>query len=159
MRTVIAFLIAPIIPIIALIIYMVLPAIFASSFPSMKSIVITFVVGLLLSYVLILVIAVPLFLILRKLRRLNPASVIISAAIVASMWVIIPEVYNFITFDPDSTSKFSYGYAGCQVMIENVRTRCGDVLLFWEMVRFTLGGAFAGMIFWFIYRRGEGGGR
>ena len=156
MRTVIAFLSAPIIPIIVLIIYWFLPSILASSLPSMKSIVITFVVGLLLSYILILVIGVPLFLILGKLRRLNLAITIISGAMIASMLEIISVVYRIITFDPDSTSKFSFSQAECQEIIENERTSCGYVVVLQNIAELALGGALAGMIFWFIYRRGEG---
>ncbi len=159
MRTVIAFLIAPIIPIIVLITYSVVPYTLAVNLPPITAIVTTFVVGLLLSYILILVMAVPLFLILRKLRVFNPAIIIISAAVIASMIEIIPYVFDIITFDPDSTSKSSLSFRGCQIIVDNVRTRCGYAVLFQNMAELALGGALAGMIFWLVYRRGGGSGR
>ncbi len=157
MRTVIAFLIAPIIPIIVLITYSVVPYTLAVNLPPIKAIVTTFVVGLLLSYFLILVMAVPLFLILGKLRIFSPTITIISAAIIASMLVIIPDVYSIITSNPDS--KFSFSARGCQIIVDNVRTRCGYVLLFQNIAEFALGGALSGLIFWLVYRRGGGSGR
>ena len=157
MRTVIAFLIAPIIPIIVLITYSVVPYTLAVNLPPIKAIVTTFVVGLLLSYFLILVMAVPLFLILGKLRIFSPTITIISAAIIASMLVIIPDVYSIITSNLDS--KFSFSARGCQIIVDNVRTRCGYVLLFQNIAEFALGGALSGLIFWLVYRRGGGSGR
>ncbi len=115
-----------------------------------KRSVLFFVSNLIVSWVLIIVFAAPLYFVLKSYNLLRPLYVIPFAILIS----LIPELILEITSIPwggpeDSTYSF-YGQ-GCQIIENNVRTSCGYIVLFKRILWTIAYGALAGTIFCMVY--------
>ncbi|MEM7227021.1 MAG: hypothetical protein AAF495_28900 [Pseudomonadota bacterium] len=159
-RTFWAFSIAPAIPVFGLIAYIIVAQIVGDSqdlhlrrLVNQAAVISLF--GLPIAYGIAMVFGLPAFIILRSLGILNFYVTLLAASAIGSLFTILSELRRVISVASGSGGTSFYGSYQCDIIVDGVRTACGYVYLFQDLLTSMLLGALAGLTFWVIYNGGK----
>lgn len=153
MRTIIGYFVAPIAPVLAYALFSFFPSIIETpgiQFPHLATFLLQ---ALSVAYGLTLVAAVPALGVLKRRGKFNQSNTLITGAAIAAAVPVILEAYRLATMH--SGAKYSYIAEGCQAIVENVRTKCGYMLMLKEMIVLAAVGAAIAFVFWYLQRRSD----
>jgi len=111
--------------------------------------------GLPIVYGLALIIGVPTYFALIRLGLRGPATGVVSAFLIGSLFILIPELIRVVT--ALDGSSMSVGNGRCDIIVDNVRTLCGYGHFAIEIAAFGSAGAASGLVFWLISRPDKSG--
>lgn len=150
MRTVIALLLAPIAPVLAYSLFSFFPSIVESpvvQFPYLSSFLFQ---ALTVAYLLTALVGAPALTVLKQRDKFTQHNALMTGAVIAAAVPVLLELYRLVSMDTEA--EFSYIADGCQAILENVRTKCGYMLLLKEMIIYAAVGAAIAMVFWYLQR-------
>ena len=85
---------------------------------------------------------------LKRHHKLNQHNTVTAGAVIAAAMPFATEAWRLVTID--AGAKYSYVAEGCQAILENVRTKCGYMLMLKEVIVLAALGAAIALIFWYL---------
>jgi len=153
MRLVIALLLAPIAPILVYSLFSFFPSIVETPVVQFPYLARSLFEALAVAYGLAAFAGAPTLVILKRREKFTQQNTVATGAAIAALIPVALEAYRLAVMDGEA--KYSYIAEGCQVIIENVRSKCGYMLMLKEMIIFAAVGAAVALVFWYLQRRRE----
>lgn len=153
MRTLIGFLVAPIAPVFAYTLFSFFPSIVEAPLIQFPYLAAFLLEALAVAYGLSLVAGVPALAVLKRQGRFDQYNTVSVAAAIAAGVPVALELYRLTA--TEAGVKYSYTAEGCHAIVENVRTKCGYMLMLKEMIVLAIVGAAVGLVFWYLRRPPE----
>ena len=149
-RAIAGFILAPLI--VAIVIACIIFLISIASQPAslngaVASALLALVYAGVVGFISAIVLGVPAYLLLKRLRIVSPWPTIATAALIGALFPRLSHWYRL-----DSSSSISIN--GCEIVAHGVTTACGYRHLALEMILPAFVGATAGLVFWLIYAGG-----